>query len=251
MGWNAQPTRAVIFENAACPWEPARRRGDRLQIAMAGTRRRAAHIARVSLGGAQSALDKTLSYMKERKAFGNASTNSRRCNSRIADMATELEAGAHLPLACAAALDRKAPTHHALRHGQTLRHRCRFEVANQARSSMAATASQRIRHREDRTRSARPPDLEGTNEIMRLIVSRKLIEGARMVENKCGAAQGDLIVGARVRRDHPAESGQRRSTPYTGDVDRTSTRRSTCSRQTQRWCRGAGRRGRARALRRR
>ena len=83
MGWNAQPTRAVIFENARVP--VANRLGDEgigFKIAMAGLDGGRLNITACSLGGAQSALDKALAYMKERKAFRqSASTNSRRCNS--------------------------------------------------------------------------------------------------------------------------------------------------------------------------
>src|SRR3978361_630122 len=71
MGWNAQPTRAVIFENARVPVE--NRLGEEgigFKIAMAGLDGGRINIAACSLGGAQCALDKSLAYMKERKAFG-------------------------------------------------------------------------------------------------------------------------------------------------------------------------------------
>src|SRR6202022_3196682 len=71
MGWNAQPTRAVIFENARVP--VANRLGDEgigFKIAMAGLDGGRLNITACSLGGAQSALDKALAYMKERRGFG-------------------------------------------------------------------------------------------------------------------------------------------------------------------------------------
>src|SRR6201984_1837118 len=71
MGWNAQPTRAVIFENARVP--VANRLGEEgigFQVAMAGLAGGRINIAACSLGGAQSALNKSLAYMKQRKAFG-------------------------------------------------------------------------------------------------------------------------------------------------------------------------------------
>lgn len=71
MGWNAQPTRAVIFANARVPVES--RRGDEgigFKIAMAGLDGGRLNITACSLGGAQSALDRSLAYMNERKAFG-------------------------------------------------------------------------------------------------------------------------------------------------------------------------------------
>src|SRR5690242_7764412 len=93
MGWNAQPTRAVIFENARVP--VANRLGDEgigFKIAMAGLDGGRLNIAACSLGGAQSALDKALAYMKERKAFGKRLDEFQALQFRIADMATELEA---------------------------------------------------------------------------------------------------------------------------------------------------------------
>ena len=71
MGWSAQPTRAVVFENARVP--VANRLGEEgigFKIAMAGLDRGRLNIAACSLGGALIALEKTLAYMKERKAFG-------------------------------------------------------------------------------------------------------------------------------------------------------------------------------------
>src|SRR5262249_17817862 len=93
MGWNAQPTRAVIFQDARVP--VANRLGEEgigFKIAMAGLDGGRLNIAACSLGGAQSALDKTLAYMKERKAFGKRLDEFQALQFRIADMATALEA---------------------------------------------------------------------------------------------------------------------------------------------------------------
>src|ERR1700754_938206 len=87
MGWNAQPTRAVIFENARVP--VANRLGEEVigfKIAMAGLDGGRINIAACSLGGAQSALDKSLAYMKERKAFGKRLDEFQALQFRIADM---------------------------------------------------------------------------------------------------------------------------------------------------------------------
>src|SRR5205085_4354336 len=88
MGWNAQPTRAVIFENARVP--VANRLGDEgigFKIAMAGLDGGRINIAACSLGGAQSAHDKSLTYMKERKAFGKRLDEFQALQFRLADMA--------------------------------------------------------------------------------------------------------------------------------------------------------------------
>src|SRR6201996_6410312 len=110
MGWNAQPTRAVIFENARVP--VANRLSDEgigFKIAMAGLDGGRLNITACSLGGAQSALDKSLAYMKERKAFGKRLDEFQALQFRLADMATELEAARTFLWRAAAALDRKDP----------------------------------------------------------------------------------------------------------------------------------------------
>ena len=161
MGWNAQPTRAVMFENVRVPVENRLgEEGDGFKIAMAGLDGGRLNIAACSLGGAQAALEKSLAYMKERKAFGKRLDEFQALQFRLADMATELEASRTLLWRAAAALDRKdADRHGALRHGQALRHRRLLR----RRQSGAATARRlrlpvRIRHREDRARSARAPN---------------------------------------------------------------------------------------------
>ncbi|MEH2509374.1 alkylation response protein AidB-like acyl-CoA dehydrogenase [Nitrobacteraceae bacterium AZCC 1564] len=182
MGWNAQPTRAVIFENARVP--VANRLGDEgigFKIAMAGLDGGRLNIAACSLGGAQSALDKSLAYMKERKAFGKRLDEFQALQFRLADMATELEAGRTFLWRAAAALDRKDPDASLLcamakRFGTDVG----FEVANQALQLHGGYGYLSEYGIEKIVRDLRVHQiLEGTNEIMRLIVSRKLIETAR------------------------------------------------------------------------
>ena len=142
MGWNAQPTRAVIFENARVPVE--NRLGDEgigFKIAMAGLDGGRINIAACSLGGAQNALDKSLAYMKERKAFGKRLDEFQALQFRLADMATELEAARTFVWRAAAALDRKDADADAVRDGQALWHRRRLRGGQPRRCSfMAATA---------------------------------------------------------------------------------------------------------------
>src|SRR6478736_1778280 len=182
MGWNAQPTRAVIFENARVPVE--NRLGDEgigFKIAMAGLDGGRINIAACSLGGAQSALDKSLAYMKERKAFGKRLDEFQALQFRLADMATELEAARTFVWRAAAALDRKDPDASMLcamakRFGTDVG----FEVANQALQLHGGYGYLSEYGVEKIVRDLRVHQiLEGTNEIMRLIVSRKLIEGGR------------------------------------------------------------------------
>jgi alkylation response protein AidB-like acyl-CoA dehydrogenase len=110
MGWNAQPTRAVIFEDCHVP--AGNRLGEEgvgFKIAMAGLDGGRLNIGACSLGGAQSALEKALAYMKERRAFGRRLDEFQALQFRLADMATELEAARALLWRAAAALDAKAP----------------------------------------------------------------------------------------------------------------------------------------------
>src|SRR5207302_8174615 len=107
MGWNAQPTRAVIFENVRVP--VANRIGDEgvgFRIAMAGLDGGRMNIAACSVGGAQAALDAALRYTRERKAFGKRLDEFQALQFRLADMATELEAARVFLYSAAAAYDR-------------------------------------------------------------------------------------------------------------------------------------------------
>lgn len=182
MGWNAQPTRAVIFENCRVP--VANRLGAEgigFKIAMAGLDGGRLNIAACSLGGAQSALDRSLAYMRERKAFGKKLDEFQALQFRVADMATELEAARTFLWRAAAALDRKDADASMLcamakRFGTDIG----FEVANEALQLHGGYGYLAEYGVEKIVRDLRVHQiLEGTNEIMRLIVSRKLIEGAR------------------------------------------------------------------------
>ncbi|CAN5297571.1 isobutyryl-CoA dehydrogenase [soil metagenome] len=182
MGWNAQPTRAVIFENARVPI--ANRLGDEgmgFRIAMAGLDGGRINIAACSLGGAQAALEKSLLYMRERKAFGKRLDEFQALQFRLADMATELEAARTFVWRAAAALDRHDVDATMLcamakRFGTDVG----FEVANQALQLHGGYGYLSEYGIEKIVRDLRVHQiLEGTNEIMRVIVARKLLEGNR------------------------------------------------------------------------
>ena len=182
MGWNAQPTRAVIFENARVP--VANRIGEEgvgFKIAMAGLDGGRLNITACSMGGAQAALDKALAYMAERKAFGKRLDEFQALQFRLADMAIELEAARTFLWRAAAALDRKDSDATMLcamakRFGTDIG----FAVANQALQLHGGYGYLSEYGIEKIVRDLRVHQiLEGTNEIMRLIVARKLVEGAR------------------------------------------------------------------------
>jgi alkylation response protein AidB-like acyl-CoA dehydrogenase len=178
MGWNAQPTRAVIFENARVP--VANRLGEEgigFKIAMAGLDGGRLNIAACSLGGAQNALDKTLAYMKERKAFGKRLDEFQALQFRLADMAIALEASRTFLWRAAAALDRKEAnaTQLCAMAKRFVTDAC-FDVANQALQLHGGYGYLSEFGIEKIVRDLRVHQiLEGTNEIMRLIVARSLV----------------------------------------------------------------------------
>jgi alkylation response protein AidB-like acyl-CoA dehydrogenase len=178
MGWNAQPTRAVTFVDARVP--AANRLGAEglgFKIAMAGLDGGRLNIAACSLGGAQSAFDKTVAYMGNRKAFGQRLDEFQALQFRLADMATQLEASRALLWHAAAALDRKdvAATRLSAMAKRFVTDAC-FDVANQALQLHGGYGYLSEYGVEKIVRDLRVHQiLEGTNEIMRLIVARSLI----------------------------------------------------------------------------
>jgi alkylation response protein AidB-like acyl-CoA dehydrogenase len=177
MGWNALPTRAVIFENARVP--VTNRLGEEgfgFKIAMAGLDGGRLNIAACSLGGAQTALDKTLVYLNERKAFGRRLNEFQALQFRVADMATELEAARALLWRAAAALDHKdANATQLCAMAKRFATDVGFDVANQAMQLHGGYGYLSEFGIEKIVRDLRVHQiLEGTNEIMRLIVARGL-----------------------------------------------------------------------------
>jgi alkylation response protein AidB-like acyl-CoA dehydrogenase len=178
MGWNAQPTRAVVFENVRLP--VANRlgaEGDGFKIAMAGLDGGRVNIAACSLGGAQSAFEKAMAYMKDRKAFGKRLDEFQALQFRLADMATTLEASRTFLWRAAAALDAKEPNAIQLcaMAKRFVTDGC-FEVANQALQLHGGYGYLSEYGIEKIVRDLRVHQiLEGTNEIMRLIIARSLV----------------------------------------------------------------------------
>ena len=177
MGWNAQPTRQVIFEQARVP--AANRLGAEgigFKIAMSGLDGGRLNIAACSLGGAQSALDRTLAYMRERQAFGRSIDSFQALQFRLADMATELEAARTLLWRAASALDAGDPAATRLcamakRFGTD----AGFNVANEALQLHGGYGYLADYGIEKIVRDLRVHQiLEGTNEIMRVIIARSL-----------------------------------------------------------------------------
>jgi alkylation response protein AidB-like acyl-CoA dehydrogenase len=178
MGWNAQPTRAVIFEDARVP--AANRLGEEgigFKIAMAGLDGGRLNIGACSLGGAQAALDKALSYAGDRKAFGSRLADFQALQFKLADMATELECARTFLWRAAASLDAGALDATKLcAMAKRIATDTGFEVANQALQVHGGYGYLADYGIEKIVRDLRVHQiLEGTNEIMRLIVARDLV----------------------------------------------------------------------------
>ncbi|MFG1282339.1 isobutyryl-CoA dehydrogenase [Xanthobacter autotrophicus] len=178
MGWNVQPTRAVIFEGVRVPVQNRLgAEGDGFKIAMSGLDGGRLNIGACSLGGAQAALDKTLAYMRERKAFGQRLDAFQALQFRLADMATELEVARTFLWRAAAALDAKTPDATQLcAMAKRFATDAGFNVANEALQLHGGYGYLADYGVEKIVRDLRVHQiLEGTNEIMRLIISRALI----------------------------------------------------------------------------
>jgi len=178
MGWNAQPTRQVILEDVRVPKSNRLGpEGSGFKIAMAGLDGGRLNIGACSLGGAQSALDKALAYMKQRKAFGKRLDEFQALQFRLADMATELEAARTLLWRAACALDTKAPDATMLcAMAKRFATDIGFDVADRALQMFGGYGYLSEYGVEKIVRDLRVHRiLEGTNEIMRLIVARELV----------------------------------------------------------------------------
>jgi alkylation response protein AidB-like acyl-CoA dehydrogenase len=180
MGWNAQPTRQVILEDVRVP--VANRLGPEgigFKIAMAGLDGGRINIAAASLGGAQAAFDKAMEYMAGRKAFGQALNEFQALQFRLADMATDLEVSRGFLWRAAAALDAKAPDATKLcAMAKKFVTDTGFEVANQALQLLGGYGYLAEYGIEKIVRDLRVHQiLEGSNEIMRVIIARGLING--------------------------------------------------------------------------
>jgi alkylation response protein AidB-like acyl-CoA dehydrogenase len=178
MGWNAQPTRAVIFDKCRVPVENRiGPEGIGFKIAMAGLDGGRLNIAACSLGGAQAALDKAISYMGERKAFGKKLDEFQALQFKLADMAIELEAARTFLWRAASALDAKSPDATRLcAMAKKFATDAGFDVANAALQLHGGYGYLADYGVEKIVRDLRVHQiLEGTNEIMRVIVARGLV----------------------------------------------------------------------------
>ena len=178
LGWNSQPTTAVIFENCRIP--KANRigaAGGGFRIAMQGLDGGRINIAACSLGGARASLEAARDYMRERRQFGRRLADFQALQFKLADMATELEAARLMVHRAATMLDqRHSETTVACAMAKRLATDVGFRVCNEALQLHGGYGYIREYPIERYLRDLRVHQiLEGTNEIMRLIVSRRLL----------------------------------------------------------------------------
>jgi alkylation response protein AidB-like acyl-CoA dehydrogenase len=178
MGWNAQPTRALVFENCRVPVSNRLGvEGQGFSIAMAGLDGGRLNIAACSLGGAWAALDKAVAYMNERRAFGKRLAEHQALRFRMADAMTDLEVGRSILWRAAAALDAGDPTAPTL--CAMAKRVCTdkgFAIANEALQMHGGYGYLTDYGLEKIVRDLRVHQiLEGTNEIMRVIVARQVM----------------------------------------------------------------------------
>ncbi|MFT6490971.1 MAG: alkylation response protein AidB-like acyl-CoA dehydrogenase [Parvibaculaceae bacterium] len=179
MGWNSQPTATVNFDDARVPVENlVGAEGEGFKFAMMGLDGGRLNIGACSLGTAQSALDTAKAYMLERKQFGKPLAEFQALQFKLADMATELEAARLLLYQAATKVDAKAPD--ATKHAAMAKRFATdvgFQVANDALQLHGGYGYLKDFPLERHVRDLRVHQiLEGTNEIMRMIIARELLK---------------------------------------------------------------------------
>ncbi|QRV31067.1 acyl-CoA dehydrogenase family protein [Streptomyces californicus] len=182
MGWNAQPTRQVVLDGVRVPADRLLGdAGEGFRIAMSGLNGGRLGIAACSLGGAQSALDRSLAHLADREAFGARLLDAQALQFRLADMATELAAARALVRQAAEALDRKAVGARELcAMAKRFATDTGYSVADRALQLHGGYGYLAEYGVEKIVRDLRVHQiLEGTNEIMRVMVARSLTGALR------------------------------------------------------------------------
>ncbi|MGN8025287.1 acyl-CoA dehydrogenase family protein [Microbacterium sp. 22242] len=181
MGWHAQPTRQVILDGVRVPASSMLgSEGQGFAIAMSALNGGRLNIGACSIGGAQWALDRAVQYVHEREAFGEPLAEKQSILFAIADMRTDLQAARLMVRDGAEAVDEKAPDA-AMRCAMAKRFAtdAGFDVANRALQLHGGYGYLQDYGIERVVRDLRVHQiLEGTNEIMRLIVGREMLRPA-------------------------------------------------------------------------
>jgi hypothetical protein len=177
MGWNSQPTAQVIFDNCRVPVANLiGAEGEGFRIAMMGLDGGRINIGACSVGTARAALQEAQAYVADRKQFGRAIAEFQATQFKLADMATELEASRLMIRSAADALDRKAPRATMLcAMAKRFASDTGSKIANDALQLHGGYGYLKDFPAERHVRDLRVHQiLEGTNEIMRVIIAREL-----------------------------------------------------------------------------
>src|SRR5437762_1620396 len=178
LGWKSQPTAMVMFDNCRVPASNLiGAEGQGFKIAMGGLDGGRLNIAACSIGGAQFCLDRTVAYMRERKQFGTRLADFQALAFRVADYATELEAARLMVRHAASAVANRAPGATRLAaQAKRFATDVGFETVNGCLQLHGGYGYLRDHPVERVLRDVRVHQiLEGTNEVMRLIVSREIL----------------------------------------------------------------------------
>ena len=183
MGWNSQPTRQIAFDGVRVPADHLLgQEGEGFRIAMKGLDGGRINIATCSVGAAQGALQHAQRYLHERQQFGQPLASFQALQFKLADMATELVAARQMVRLAASKLDRGAPdasTYCAM--AKRFATDAGFGVINDALQLHGGYGYIREYPLERLLRDARVHQiLEGTNEIMRVIIARRLLQDSPM-----------------------------------------------------------------------
>ncbi|WP_395355021.1 acyl-CoA dehydrogenase family protein [Vibrio sp. D3] len=185
MGWNCQPTRMITFENVRIPADYLLgKEGEGFKFAMLGLDGGRINIATCSVGTAQQALNEAKQYMTERKQFGRSLAQFQALQFKLADMATELVAARQMVRLAAAKLDAQHAEKSAYcAMAKRFATDVGFKVCDQALQIHGGYGYIKEYPVERHFRDVRVHQiLEGTNEIMRLIVARRLLtEGVELL----------------------------------------------------------------------
>ncbi|ELB2041155.1 acyl-CoA dehydrogenase family protein [Vibrio parahaemolyticus] len=185
MGWNCQPTRMITFENVRIPADYLLgEEGEGFKFAMLGLDGGRINIATCSVGTAQQALNEAKQYMTERKQFGRSLAQFQALQFKLADMATELVSARQMVRLAAAKLDAQHAEKSAYcAMAKRFATDVGFKVCDQALQIHGGYGYIKEYPVERHFRDVRVHQiLEGTNEIMRLIISRRLLtEGVELL----------------------------------------------------------------------
>ncbi|TDF41717.1 acyl-CoA dehydrogenase [Alteromonadaceae bacterium M269] len=178
MGWNSQPTRLITFEDVRIPVDHLLgEEGEGFKFAMKGLDGGRINIATCSVGTAQQALNTAKAYMQERSQFGKAIATFQALQFKIADMNTDLVAARQMVRLAAFKLDTQAPEHSAYcAMAKRFATDVGFKVCDDALQIHGGYGYIREYPLERHVRDSRVHQiLEGTNEIMRVIIARRIL----------------------------------------------------------------------------